>query len=143
MTLLTLRMCNEGRMLMPITIDQFEEVNPSVFEQYPAKKGPGQGDPAWDDLLTRLERGKVVRLPYSDESQLRGLRLAVGRRAAGRGFKVETRHDGQSIVIRRRDQATTAGASAASAGGGAKRGRRRKQDDVPEAIQDGLSETME
>jgi hypothetical protein len=128
---------------MPIKIDQFEEVDPSVFEQYPPRKAPGQSDPAWDDLLTRLEQGKVVRLPYTDESQLRGLRLAVGRRAAGRGFKVETRHDGKSIVIRRRDQATTAGTSALSAGGRAKQGRRRKQDDVPEAIQDGLSETME
>jgi hypothetical protein len=129
---------------MPIQIDQFEEVDPSVFEQYPAKKAPGQSDPAWDDLLTRLEQGKVVRLPYTDESQLRGLRLAVGRRAAGRGFKVETRHDGTSIVIRRRIAATSAGAtSAADAGGGAKRGRSRKRDAVPEAIQDGLSETME
>jgi hypothetical protein len=129
---------------MPIKIDQFEEVDPSVFEQYPARKAPGQSDPAWDDLLTRLEQGKVVRLPYTDERQLRGLRLAVGRRAAGRGFKVETRHDQDSIVIRRRDAATsTGGMLAASAGSGAKRGRRRKQDDVPEAIQDGLSETME
>jgi hypothetical protein len=129
---------------MPIQIDQFEEVAPSVFEQYPAKKAPGQSDPAWDDLLTRLDQGKVVRLPYTDERQLRGLRLAVGRRAAGRGFKVETRHDDQSIVIRRRDQATSATpTSAASAGSGAKQGRRRKQDAVPEAIQDGLSETME
>ena len=128
---------------MPIQIDQFEEVDPSVFEQYPAKKAPGQRDPAWDDLLTRLEQGKVVRLPYTDESQLRGLRLAVGRRAAGRGFKVETRHDPDSLVIRRRDQATVGASSAASPGSGAKRGRQRKQDVVPAAIQDGLSETME
>ena len=129
---------------MPIKIDQFEEVEPSVFEQYPARKAAGQSDPTWDDLLTRLEQGKVVRLPYTDERQLRGLRLAVGRRAAGRGFKVETRHDHDSIVIRRRDQATSAKpTTAASAGGSAKRGRRRTHDDVPEAIQDGLSETME
>jgi hypothetical protein len=128
---------------MPIQIDQFEEVDPRVFEQYPAKKAPGQSDPAWDDLLTRLDQGKVVRLPYTDERQLRGLRLAVGRRAAGRGFKVETRHDGQSIVIRRRDQAAITGMPAASAGGGAKRGRSRKRDEAPEAIQEGLSETME
>jgi hypothetical protein len=129
---------------MPIQIDQFEEVDPSVFEQYPAKKAPGQTDPAWDDLLTRLEQGKVVRLPYTDERQLRGLRLAVGRRAAGRGFKVETRHDHDSIVIRRRDAAIPGTASASVAvGGAAKRGRRRKHDEVPEAIQDGLSETME
>src|SRR5690349_12195275 len=114
---------------MPIKIDQFEEVDPTVFDQYPAKKAPGQSDPAWNDLLTRLDQGKVVRLPYTDESQLRGLRLAVGRRAAGRGFKVETRHDGKSIVIRRRDAAPTAGTSSASAGDGAKRGRRRKHDD--------------
>jgi hypothetical protein len=52
---------------MPIRIDQFEEVDPSVFDQYPERKPPSQSDPAWDDVLTRLEQGKVVRLPYTDD----------------------------------------------------------------------------
>jgi hypothetical protein len=90
---------------MPVRIDEFEEVDPSVFDQYPERKPPSQSDPTWDDVLTRLEQGKTIRLPYTDQSQLRGLRLAFGRRASGRGFRVETRHDGDSVVIRRRDEA--------------------------------------
>jgi hypothetical protein len=127
---------------MPIQIDQFEEVAPSVFEQYPGRKGPGQSDPVRDDLLTRLEQGKVARLPYADERELRGLRLAGGRRAAGRGFKGETRHDQDSLVIHRGDPGTIYAAASPGAAAATTRGRRRKQDDVPEAIQDGVSETM-
>ena len=88
---------------MLVRIDEFEEVDPSVFEQYPERKPPSQSDPAWDDALTRLEQGKTIRQPYTDQSQLRGLRLAFGRRSSGRGFRVETRHDGDSVMIRRRD----------------------------------------
>src|SRR5215212_1737126 len=93
----------------PVRIDQFEEVDASVFDQYPRPLGPGKKiDPKWEELLSGLEQGKVVRLPLGDESELRGLRLALGRRAAGRGFKVETRTDGQSLVARKSDQPLTA-----------------------------------
>jgi hypothetical protein len=125
---------------MPIRIDQFEEVDPSVFDQYPERKPPSQSDPAWDDVLTRLEQGKAVRLPYTDESQLRGLRLAFGRRSAGRGFHVETRHDGDSVVIRRRDddQPTYRAPhmSRSDADGQPKTRRSRKREEAPEVIQD-------
>src|SRR6476661_1713090 len=105
---------------MPIRIDQFEEVDHSVFDEYPRPTPPGkQIDPVWEELLTRLEQGGVVRLPVRDEAELRGLRLALGRRAAGRGFRVETRTDGQTLVVRRREEPCqpadqeTAGAPAA------------------------------
>ena len=60
---------------MPVRIDQFEEVDASVFDQYPQPAAPGKKvDPQWEELLTRLDQGKVVRLPLGDESELRGLR---------------------------------------------------------------------
>ena len=93
---------------MPVRIDQFEEVEASVFNEYPQPTAPGtQGNPVWNDLLTRLDQGKVIRLPLGEESGMRGLRLALGRRAAGRGFKVETRTDGQTLVVRKSDQPLT------------------------------------
>jgi hypothetical protein len=128
---------------MPIQIDQFEEVASSVFNQYPGRKGPGQSDPVRDDLLTRLGQGTVARLPYADERELRGLRLAVGRRAVGCGFKGETRHDQDSLVIHRGDPGTIYAAASPGAAAATMRGRRRTQDEAPDAIQDGLSETME
>ena len=115
---------------MPIRIDHFDEVDQSVFEDYPRPTPPGkQVDPVWEELLTRLEQGGVVRVPVRDEAELRGLRLALGRRAVGRGFRVETRNDGQTLVARRRadsshpaDQQTVSTLAAPG-----RRGRPRKQ----------------
>ncbi len=117
---------------MPVRIDQFEEVDASVFDEYPRPAAPGKKiDPQWEELLSRLDQGSVIRLPLSDENGIRGLRLALGRRAAGRGFKVETRNDGQTLVVRKSDQPLTPKAQAQpepAATSGRKRGRPRKQD---------------
>ncbi len=86
---------------MPVRIDRFEEVAASVFDEYPQPAAPGKkADPQWEELLTKLDQGSVIRLPLGDETELRGLRLALGRRTAGRGFRVETRNDGRTLVIR-------------------------------------------
>lgn len=115
---------------MPIRIDQFEKVDHSVFEEYPKPTPPGkQVDPVWEELLTRLAQGGVVRLPVRDEAELRGLRLALGRRAVGRGFRVETRNDGKTLVARRREEPTQPAEQEAApvAAAPRRRGRPRKQ----------------
>ncbi len=71
----------------------------------------------------------MIRLPLGDETELRGLRLALGRRAAGRGFKVETRTDGQTLVVRKSDQPLPDKAQPTfEPKHGRKRGRKRRQD---------------
>ena len=101
---------------MPVKIDRFEEVDASVFDEYPQPLAPGKTiDPQWEELLTKLDQGSVIRLPLGEGSELRGLRLALGRRAAGRGFKVETRTDGQTLVVRKSDQPLTSKAQAVPA----------------------------
>ncbi len=123
---------------MPVRIDQFEEVDASVFDEYPQPAGPAKkADPQWEELLTKLDQGSVIRLPLGDETELRGLRLALGRRAAGRGFRVETRNDGQTLVARKSDQPLKPDVEDQAAAGvdpwvqpassGRKRGRPRKQ----------------
>ena len=117
---------------MPVRIDQFEEVDASVFDEYPQPVAPGKTiDPQWEELLTKLDQGSVIRLPLGEGSELRGLRLALGRRAAGRGFKVETRTDGQTLVVRRSDQPLTpktqAQAAPAPTNGRKRRSRKRDQ----------------
>src|SRR5215217_9444404 len=93
---------------MPVRIDQFEEVDASVFDEYPRPMAPGRKiDPQWEELLTKLDQGSVIRLPLGEDSALRGLRLALGRRAASRGFRVETRNDGRTLVVRKSDQPLT------------------------------------
>ena len=126
---------------MPVKIDQYEEVDSSVFDEYPQPLGPGKKvDPQWEELLTKLDQGSVIRLPLGDDSALRGLRLALGRRAAGRGFKVETRTDGQTLVVRKSDQPLTTKAQAQAAPAltnGRKRGRSRKQDQPSTFVEGG------
>ena len=126
---------------MPVRIDQFEEVDASVFDEYPQPVAPGKTiDPQWEELLTKLDQGSVIRLPLGDGSDLRGLRLALGRRAAGRGFRVETRTDGQTLVVRKSDQPLTSKAQAQSAPAptnGRKRGRSRKQDQQSTFVEGG------
>ena len=117
---------------MPVRIDRFEEVDASVFDEYPQPVPPGKKiDPQWEELLSKLEQGTVIRLPIEDESELRGLRLALGRRTAGRGFKVETRNDGQTLVVRKSDQPLAPKAQSVPApaptNGRRTRGRSRKQ----------------
>ncbi len=53
-------------------------------------------------------------MPLGDGPDLRDLRLALGRRATGRGFKVETRTDGQTLVVRKSEQPLTAKSQPAS-----------------------------
>ncbi len=133
---------------MPVRIDRFEEVDASVFDEYPRPTGPGKKvDPQWEELLTKLDQGSVIRLPLGDETELRGLRLALGRRAAGRGFRVETRNDGRTLVIRKSDRPLKPDAEdQAAAGvdpwvrpatGGRKRGRPRKQDQQSATVDGG------
>ncbi|HEU5433727.1 MAG TPA: hypothetical protein VFU81_18810, partial [Thermomicrobiales bacterium] len=91
-------------------------------------------------VLARLEAGKIVRLPYADDSQLRRLRSALGRRATARGFHIETRHDQESVVVRRSNQPVVAAKarapkSAANAEPRRARGRRRGQDRAEAATQ--------
>lgn len=53
--------------------------------------GPAPGTPpeAWEPIMDEVERGGVVQLPYGDEQDQLRQRLAIGRRANKRGFKVE------------------------------------------------------
>ena len=116
---------------MPVRIDRFEEVDASVFDEYPEPATSGKkADPQWEELLTKLDQGRVIRLPLGDGVELRGLRLALGRRAAGRGFKVVTRNDGRTLVVRKSDQPLVAKSQPAPAPPATdrKRGRPRKQD---------------
>src|SRR5947209_20190784 len=76
-----------------ISREEFEQVAPKAL------KPPSE----WEPVLDQLEQGKAVRIRLEDESKHRGARLALGRRAVGRGFKVEMRHADGVIVARRTD----------------------------------------
>src|SRR5215207_11401816 len=130
-----------GGITVPVRIDGFEEVDASVFDEYPRPAGPGKKvDPQWEELLTKLDQGSVIRLPLDVGMELRGLRLALGRRAAGRGFRVETRNDGKTLVVRKSNQPLTpkaTGQAAPTPTNGRKRGKPRKQDQPSRMVEGG------
>lgn len=78
---------------------QWNEVESRQFEHYPA---PQQKDP--DDLdrvMDALAAGKTIEITVQNEADVRGRRMALGRRAKRRGFSVEMRYAGSKIIVRR------------------------------------------
>src|SRR5215211_8840930 len=106
---------------VPIQINEFHEMTPEEFERLPEPKPPVKEDPVWMSLLDRVENGGIVRIP-AGETAVRGLRLAMGRRAAKRGFKVTLRYGEGFLAVRRSDEPVQEKQSAPPANG-----RRRKR----------------
>src|SRR5215218_1228086 len=88
---------------MPIQINEFHEMTLEEFEQLPEPKPQAKEDPVWTSLLDRVADGGIVRIPVG-ETEVRGLRLAMGRRAAKRGFKVTLRYGDGFLAVRRSDE---------------------------------------
>ncbi len=80
---------------------RWEIADKSVFDQLPPRTQQKPGDPEWEEIVTALEAGDDVRLPYENEKEMRGLRLSVGRRATRRGFRVELRYGDGFLIARR------------------------------------------
>ena len=83
---------------MPV---KWETITERDFAALPEAKPQRQADPDWEAVLDALEAGQFVRLPYQEGQNRRGLALAVGRRAARRGFKVELRHGEDFLAARK------------------------------------------
>jgi hypothetical protein len=92
---------------MPIQINEFHEMTLEEFEQLPEPKPQVKEDPVWTSLLDRVENGGIVRIPVG-ETEVRGLRLAMGRRAAKRGFKVTLRYGDGFLAVRKSGEAAVA-----------------------------------
>jgi hypothetical protein len=83
----------------------FEVISDEAWNAIPAK--PAKAPSEWEPVLDELEKGKAVRIAVQEESKQRGMRLALGRRAIGRGFKVEMRYAEGAIAARRSDMPYT------------------------------------
>lgn len=88
---------------MPIKWSRSDEER---FNAVPVRKPNQKVDPEWEALLTDLEQGQVVELLYDDIAERNSLARSLGRRAAGRKFRVELRYptDEQVIVVRKSDE---------------------------------------
>ena len=54
-----------------------------------------------EELLARLAAGEAVRVPRAPNQSVRGLRVAIGRRASQRGMRVESVEGEGFLGVRR------------------------------------------
>ena len=78
---------------------EWKKITKDEWEQFPTK-APTAPD-RWAPILDILESGEIVSLPYSDDKQLRGMRVALGRRAKQRGLTLEVRTHDHTLAARK------------------------------------------
>ena len=108
-----------------MNIEDARPITAEEWEQFPAR--PAKAPDQWAPIMDALERGEMYALPYSDDKDLRGKRIGLGRRAAQRGFKLEIRSRDNTMAVRRSTTPYTAPAQSEPAtqpkrGRGSKRG---------------------
>jgi hypothetical protein len=81
---------------MPI---KWSRAETGKFDQAPQRKPARKIDPEWEELLTALENGDEIQIPYIDEAERRSIARSAGRRAAGRKFKIELRYPHEEKVV--------------------------------------------
>ena len=135
---------------MPVRIERLEEMSEEEFDRLRRVRSGRGADPAMEELLDRLEAGEAVRVPVGPEQTVRGLRVAVGRRAGQRGMKVEAVEGEGFVGFRRADGPAAQGKGQGAAEAPRKRGRPRRRAEAATAGNggeprdaDGLSEAME
>jgi hypothetical protein len=89
----------------------WKSVSEDEWEKIPVAPKKTKESP-YDDLLQAVIDGEIVSLPISDEKDLRGMRIALARRAnSGFGIKLNFRYDAGHKILAVRlapDKAETA-----------------------------------
>lgn len=116
---------------MPTKWNELEtwDATQEEFAAMPSKH-TGKGiDPQLVAILDAVEAGGIKGLRLPDASRLRGLRVALGRGATQRGFKLDYRTDGERLYVSRSNEPLKPKPSQAP-GTERGRGRPRKQEGV-------------
>ena len=77
---------------MPV---QWNKGKAKDFEALPPRQSKQNVDPEWEELIAFLATGQPASISYAGDDERARLPRIVGRRAAGRGFRVEFRDDEQ------------------------------------------------
>lgn len=102
-----------------------EFLTDEVFEALPENKPAPKTDEFWDPIIAALGERKIVKIPFTTDKEMRGRRLAAGRRSKKAGFPIEIRYGDDFMAIRRANEAGVAPAAEK-----APSGRRRKNADA-------------
>ena len=69
------------------------------FDALPPRQPRQNIDPEWEELMDFLASGLPASISYAGDEERTRLPRIVGRRAAGRGFRVEFRDDEQHKLL--------------------------------------------
>jgi hypothetical protein len=108
---------------------EIRDASEEEFASIPPRKAGSGPDPRIAAVLDEIASGAIKEIRVPDESQMRGLRVTLGRAASQRGFRLEYRAEGPVMYVRKSDEPLKPGTSSqpTTHGNGAKkRGRPRK-----------------
>ncbi len=94
-------------------------------EWNPPLRSSGRKRDELDEQMGVLEEGHVLIIEAEDEKELRGRRLALGRRAKALGIAIEQYTQGQTIYARKKEE-TPSPSPAVAAAPQRRRGRKRR-----------------
>lgn len=88
---------------MPISWNEIQtsDATEEQFNAIPPRKAGRGIDPVVAAIIDDVAKGGIKELRVTDPSHVRGIRVALGRAAAQRGFKLEYRDDGPVLYVRR------------------------------------------
>lgn len=81
----------------------FATVTQAEWEQIPAPLPPKPKD-RFDHLLASVGQGNIIKVELKEEKDIRGIRIAIARKARNRGFIPEFRNMGTSLYVKRSAQ---------------------------------------
>jgi hypothetical protein len=82
---------------------QFALVNEKEWDKLPIPQ-PKKPRDRYEEVLNILESGKIVQLQAETENDLKGMKIAIGRKSRARGFVAEFRNQGNMLYARRSDR---------------------------------------
>ncbi len=78
----------------------FKVVDSKKWDSLPPRSSAKKDD-KYTPILDALEAGEILEIPTNDAKEMRGLRITLGRKSSVRGFKVETRNNGNLLYVRK------------------------------------------
>lgn len=80
----------------------YKEIPLTEWEQFPLPSPKVKPD-KYGELVALIEQGKVVVIEVADENDLKGKRIAIGRRARAQGFLAEFRVKENQLAVKKSD----------------------------------------
>lgn len=80
----------------------FSEMTSKDFEAIPVPQRAIKSDP-YAVLITALSEGKALSIPYNGETDLKGKRITIARKARSAGFMVDFRVHNGTLAVKKSD----------------------------------------